>query len=217
MHPITNLCNSYSSYFWYTIYVLNPKSKGWWQTARWGRISTGWFCLPFDWNVFACCQPIPDSRLPETSVSLRSGAASIAVTKGSFCNSGVWCKLHGIIFFFFLKSIFHSDLILWYELRIATLWKKVTINKWEICNQMFWEEWLIDLLFYFFKVDFELKYKNWKVKSSLMLIIRRERVILKSICQASEPISESEGEAYNCLAQRYSKWGPWTSAYKRQL
>ena len=52
------------------------------------------------------------------------------------------------------------------------------IDKWEAHNQMCWEKWLTDWLFYFLKTGFEVKLKS---KASIMSIFRREIFNLKSM------------------------------------
>lgn len=115
-HPLTSLCNSYPSYCWHIICVLNPKSTGWWQSAKQGGISKSVFHLSWIGGFLPTFSvPWPWSGLLETGDSLRNDAAGI-----------VWPRDHPVthwpgimpkkLFFSFWKVFFIQ--IWFYEIKI---------------------------------------------------------------------------------------------------
>ena len=111
------------------------------------------------------------------------------VTKRPSYNSLTWYKLQEIAFFF-LKGIFHSDLILWNKFRIITCWKSNT-NKWKTHYRMFGGN---NWLFYFLKVEFEGKQQtSWIVKQVLCYPSEETYLCWK--------VSESKCKEYNCSSR----------------
>lgn len=127
-HPIASLCNSYSSYCWHIICVLNPKCTGWWQTAKQGgksKFSILFYFFTFlglvdfcPWSVWSWLR---SGLLENNDGSLGSGAAGIVWPRDHPVTH--WPGINSKKMFCILKNIFYSDLILWNKLVIIILCK----------------------------------------------------------------------------------------------
>lgn len=160
-------------------YNLCLKSKRYRLMAECQTGWNKWECfLIFPGSMDFCPLSVwPWSGLLETSESCRKWSYLHLWPRDHSYNSLTWYKLQEIAFFF-LKGIFHSDLILWNKFRITTCWKSNT-NKWKTHYRMFGGN---NWLFYFLKVEFEGKQQtSWIVQASIMLTIRRDIFMLKSI------------------------------------